>query len=89
MLYGGGVQDPTGVRVQNLTVRNFSGDALTAGVIHCRPGNPCRGLRLQGVHVNETGGAPFKLGWQVSSATGLVQDTEPAMHLPADPIAEQ
>jgi hypothetical protein len=75
MLYGGGAVDPIGVSVHNLTLRNFSGDSLTAGSLRCRKNNPCTGVRFEGVVVNTTGDPsspliPNGTGWLCEGVEG-------------------
>ena len=80
MLYGGGAVDPVGVSVHNLTLKNFSGDSLTAGVLHCRSSNPCTGVRFEGVRVRTTGSSsspliPNGTGWQCQAVRGAADAT--------------
>merc|ERR1712078_648564 len=82
MSWGGGVKDPTGVHVQNLTVRNFSGDSLAAGVLHCREDNVCHDLHFENVHVDVTGDpSKYAVEWEVTAAYGDSSDVVPEIAL--------
>ena len=82
MLYGGGPVDPMGATVRGLTLRNFSGDSLTAGLIHCRPENPCAEFDFDGVHVETTGPRSLFLGWNASAVAGVARDVTPPLRFP-------
>lgn len=82
MNWGGGARNPTGVHIENLTVRNFSGDSLVAGVLRCREDNACHGVRFEDVHVDVTGDpSKYSVGWDVTAAHGEANDVVPDIAL--------
>jgi len=79
--WGGGKQDPTGVGLRNLTLRNVSGDATTAGYMHCRSNNPCVNISFDGVDVKTTGRFSDAPHWNCSHAFGsAIGDVKPPLN---------